>query len=209
MNTVIELLTRLLSDTRPQEPADGAYLYCQTIDNQQSVFGAACSLVTQGVSPRILILEADAMSGYPGGAHCREQLQACGLPAETIHGVPAGKLSSINTLIESEALVRYSKQKRYGAVYVVSSPFHQLRAFMTAVTVAQAEYPQLSIYSYPGSTLPWMDAVVHSQGTLQAPRRQLIQEELTRIDTYQKKGDLARFERGLKISVPLSFYRAD
>jgi hypothetical protein len=50
------------------------------------------------------------------------------------------------------------------------------------------------INCYPGSTLPWMDAVVHSQGTLQAPRRQLIQEELTRIDTYQKKGDLARFE---------------
>jgi hypothetical protein len=50
MNTVIELLTRLLSDTRPQESADGAYLYCQTIDNQRSVFGAACSLVTQGVS---------------------------------------------------------------------------------------------------------------------------------------------------------------
>jgi hypothetical protein len=111
-----------------------------------------------------------------------------------VHGVPAGKISSINTLIESEALVRYCKQERYGSVYVVSLPFHQLRAFMTLVTVALREYPQLSIYSHPGAALPWIETVAHSQGTLQAPRRQLIQEELTRISAYQKKGDLARFE---------------
>ena len=194
MNTTIELLTRILGDTRPKEPADGAYLYCQTIDNQQSVFLAARWLAAHGLSSRILILEADAMSGYPGGAQCREQLRAPGLPAETVHGVPAGEISSINTLIESEALVRYCKQKRYGSVYVVSPPFHQLRAFMTLVTVALREHPQLSIYSHPGATLPWMETVAHSQGTLQAPRRQLIQEELTRISIYQQKGDLARFE---------------
>lgn len=39
--------------------------------------------------------------------------------------------------------------------------------------------------------MSWRDLVTHSQGTLQAPRRQLIQEELTRIRTYQDKGDLA------------------
>jgi hypothetical protein len=90
------------------------------------------------------------MSGYPGGAQCRDKLRASGLPVEMIHGVPPGEISSINTLIESEALVRYCKQKRYGSVYVFSPPFHQLRAFMTLVTVALREHPQLSIYSHPG-----------------------------------------------------------
>jgi len=45
--------------------------------------------------------------------------------------------------------------------------------------------------------MPWMEYVVHSQGTLQAPRRQLIQEELIRVNTYQNKGDLAGFQEVL------------
>lgn len=194
MKTAIELLTRILGDTRPAKQADGAYLYCQTIDNQRSVFQAARSLVAHGLSSRILIFEAGALSGYPGYIPCREQLQAFGIPAEAIQGVPAEDRSSINTLIESEAVIRYCQKHRYRAVYAVSPPFHQLRAFMTLVTVALREYPQLSIYSYPGASLPWMETVAHSQGILQAPRQHLIEEELTRISTYQKKGDLARFE---------------
>ena len=80
------------------------------------------------------------------------------------------------------------------SLLVTSPPFHQFRAFMTAVTAALNIYPELMIYSYPGSTLPWMETVTHSQGTLQAPRRQLIEDELMRIEAYQTKGDLARFE---------------
>jgi len=39
--------------------------------------------------------------------------------------------------------------------------------------------------------MSWQEEVIHSQGTLKAKRRDLIQEELERIEKYQSKGDLA------------------
>lgn len=198
MNNDIELITRILCDTRPDKPLDGAYLYCMTVENQESPFRAARRLIRHDITRRILILEADAMSGYPGAVQYRKGLEDAGLTAEQIGNVPAGGLSSINTLIESEAMVRFAKEKGLDDLIVVSSPFHQLRAFMTAVTVGLRIYPGLKIYSYPGAPLPWLETAVHSQGTLQTPRRQLIHEELARINTYQKKGDLARVETVLE-----------
>lgn len=111
-----------------------------------------------------------------------------------IMGVPLKRATSINTLIESQALIQFARELKLRTLVVVSPPFHQLRAFMTAVTVALKLYPELAIYSYAGAAMPWMAPVTHSQGTLQAQRRHLIQEELIRIDTYQKKGDLGPFD---------------
>ncbi len=108
--------------------------------------------------------------------------------------MPFDGLPSINTLVESRKMIRCVRDLGIQRLLVVAPPFQQLRAFMTAVTVALEWYPELKLYSSPGMALPWMDTVVHSQGTLQAPRRQLIKEELVRIETYQKKGDLARFK---------------
>jgi hypothetical protein len=138
------------------------------------------------------------MSGYPGSIQFRKGLVKSGLTKEQIRGVPAGTLSSINTLTESEALIQFAKEKGFGDLVVVSPPFHQLRAFMTAVSVALRIHPKLEIYSFPGAAMPWMEVAVHSQGTLQTSRRQLIHEELARINTYQKKGDLAQFETVLE-----------
>lgn len=194
MNPTFELLTRILCDTRPEGAADGAYLFCTTIDNQASVFQAAGRLVRHFAASRIFILDGPAMSGYPGAIHCRERLRKRGLPAEQIDCVPYGNAPSINTLTESQALLRFARDRKLGSLVVVSTPFHQLRAFMTSVTVALEWYPELRIYSCPGEPLSWLDPVVHSQGTLKAQRRQLIHEELARIDTYQKKGDLASFD---------------
>ena len=193
MNTTIELLTRILCDTRPDGQADGAYLYCTTIENQASVFQTARMLISNSVVSRIYILEAQAMSGYPGVLHYQKGLRDHGLSAEQIECVPYGEATSINTLIESQALVRFARDREMGSLILVSPPFHQLRAFMTAVSVTLKWYPQLALHSHPGAAMPWRETVAHSQGTLQAPRRQLIEEELIRIDTYQNKGDLAGF----------------
>jgi len=93
--------------------------------------------------------------------------------------------------------IRFARQHSYRSLFVVAPPFQQLRAFMTAVTVALREYPELLIYSYPGVAMSWQEEVIHSQGTLKAKRRDLIQEELERIEKYQSKGDLASPERVL------------
>jgi hypothetical protein len=58
-------------------------------------------------------------------------------------------------------LIRFARRQGYGSLHVVAPPFHQLRAFMTAVTVARKEYPELLIYSYPGVALSWQAEVAH------------------------------------------------
>lgn len=198
MVDVVELTTRILCDTMPDEPLDGAYLYCNTADNLASVIQTARKLVDCGKARKILILGAEAMSGYPGVMQCCQRLEESGVEAQKIGGIPLGAAASINTLIESEALVKFAKDRNLCSLIVTSAPFHQLRAFMTAVTVAIRIYPDLLVYSCPGAALPWMDEVVHSQGVLQATRRQLIQEELDRVDKYQNKGDLATFKAVLE-----------
>lgn len=189
-----ELLTRTLCDSRPEFPVDGAYLYCQTESNQQSLFQLARFLVENSYTSKILALQTGAQCGYPGFGPWRQQLRGMEIADEQIEGVDVGIIQQLNTLTESEAVIRFARQKGYAALFVVAPPFQQLRAYMTAVTVTLRLYPQLQLYSYPATAMPWHENVVHSQGTLQATRRELIHAELDRIDRYQKKGDLASFE---------------
>jgi hypothetical protein len=170
MNHATELITRILCDQRPAGPVDGAYLFCTTVDNQTSQFVAARRLIRDRIARCILILESKPMSGYPGSIQFRKGLVKSGLTKEQIRGVPAGTLSSINTLTESEALIQFAKEKGVGDLVVVSPPFHQLRAFMTAVSVALRIHPKLEIYSFPGAAMPWMEVAVHSQGTVPCRR---------------------------------------
>jgi hypothetical protein len=191
----VELVTRILCDLQPKSPADGAYLYCQTKGNQMSTFQTAVFLIQNILSPKVLILKEKEKSGYLGFSEWTHQLHQLGITAEQIELVKNDGASELNTLTESKALIRHARRKGYCSLYVVASPFQQLRAFMTAVTVSVREYPELLIYSYPGVTMPWQEEVIHSQGKLIAKRRELIQKELERIDTYQDKGDLASFEQ--------------
>ena len=193
MNEIIELITRTLCDHKPKMPPQGAYLYCQTADNQQSVFRTAHHLIGSSHTSRILILKAKAKFGYPGFAEWEYQLAQHGVYSEQLEGISYDVESGLNTLIESQSLIRYLKLKNYSSIFIVAAPFQQLRAFMTAVTVAIKDYPELLIYSYPGEAMPWQDKVHHSQGNLIATRQQLIKKELERIKRYQKKGDLASF----------------
>lgn len=190
MNDYTELLVRTLCDIRPEPPIDGAYLYCQTESNQQSLFQTALFCVKNSFVSKILILQSEAKSGFPGFAQWDRELKEIGLTEEQREGVEIGETSMIHTLIESEALIRFAKQKRYSSLMVIAPPFQQLRAFMTAVTVALREYPELLLYSSPAVAMPWQDIVVHSQGTLEATRSDLIQIELERIEKYQNQGDL-------------------
>ena len=197
MNDTIELLTRVLCDLQPKNPTNGAYLYCQTKTNQQSIFQSAHFLINNVLTYRILILNTKAKSGYPGFTEWKQQLHKLGLSENQIEGVSNTEPSMLNTLTESEAIIQFARQHSYHSLFVVAPPFQQLRAFMTAVTVALREYPELLIYSYPGVAMPWQEEVIHSQGTLKAKRCDLIKEELERIEKYQNKGDLASLEQVL------------
>ncbi len=189
-----QLLIRLLCDTPPPAVTDGAYLFGQTEDNQESVFAAAGQLLTAMLTRRVLLPHTEPMSGYPGFKAWQLALQCQGIGNLQIEGVTGITSAMLHTLIEAEALVRFAKSRGYRSLYVVAPPFHQPRAFMTAVTVALREYPDLQLYSFPGEALPWQTEVVHSQGKTRGARSELIHDELERIRKYHEMGDLASVE---------------
>ncbi|MCB0166162.1 MAG: YdcF family protein [Anaerolineae bacterium] len=188
---MIELLIRTLCDIQPPVIADGAYLFGQTVDNQQSVFETGVDLLDHGLTKKLLISAAGMISGYPGLTAWKRDLVALGVDAADIIAIEPTTNTILHTLIEAESLVSYLKTENCKTVVLVSAPFHQLRCFMTVVSVALKEMPELRIYNQVGGTLPWHETVSHSQGTLQLKRSDLIESELRRIDTYQQKGDLA------------------
>lgn len=188
---LLELTIRILCDTRPKNIADAVYLYSQTIDNQQSVFMAAKEMMSRKLVRKILIPNTGPKSGYPGYSLWENELLGLGIQKKHIMGTEIRNTESINTLTEAIDMIKYVKEKRYQNIYIVASPFHQLRAFMTSVTAALEYYPEIQIYSYNGKSLPWSDIVAHSQGEKIGSRKNLIVGELNRISTYQKKGDLA------------------
>jgi hypothetical protein len=188
---VFELLVRVLCDVDVAEPLSAAYLFAQTADNQQSVFETGLALSRQNLVDKILISDSGPMSGYPGFLAWRRELLAAGLPAEKLIGIPTSSFSTLHTLIEAKTLVSYARTCGINRLFVVAAPFQQLRAFITTVSVLLQDFPELRVYNRVGKSLPWHEIVVHSQGTLQCQRRELIQSELDRIERYRQKGDLA------------------
>jgi hypothetical protein len=186
-----ELSIRVLCDIRAETTIDGAVLYSQTIDNQNSVIFAAKNILDNKLAKKILFIKSEPISGYPGFSAWKSELNKLGIQSSEIVGVPLMENNSLNTLTESQAIIRYALQKKIRSLYVVSSPFHQLRAFMTLVTVALHEYPDLLIFSYTGIALPWSAKVAHSQGALLGTRKDIIKAEYERIEKYKQKGDLS------------------
>jgi hypothetical protein len=185
-----ELIIRILCDLRPGKKLDGAYLFCQTQDNQDAVFASAERLYQNQRIRHILISKSPAQSGYPGYQIWRAALIQTGIDPKDIICVDFEPGGTLNTLTEAQAMVCFAKQAAYRSLYVTAPPFHLVRAFMTAVTATLQLYPQLALYSSPGKTLPWEKEVAHSQGTTQGSRKDLIAAEFERIHKYQKKGDL-------------------
>jgi len=193
-----ELLLRILADVRPSGVVEGAYLFGQTEPNQESVFTTGRELAEQSRVQKLLISDCSPKSGYLGATACRQAMIESGIPAGMIEEVPMEPTEILHTLIESQKVVRFARAQGYRRLMVVSSPFHQERAFMTMVTVALREYPSLKLYSVPGAPQLWDEAVTHSQGKLRGTRAELIAEEQKRIEKYTAQGDLLRRSRILE-----------
>ena len=126
---------------------------------------------------KLLISDCTPKSGYIGAVAYREAMIASGIAAGAIEEVPMEPTEILHTQIESDKVVRFAQAQGYQRLIVVSSPFHQERAFMAMVTAALREYPSLKLYSHPGAPQPWDEVVTHSQGKLRGTRAELIAEE--------------------------------
>ena len=191
---MIELLTQILCDYPPSSAVDGAYLFAQTVENQSSVFEAGLQALEQKQTKQLFISASAPISGYPGYRQWQQNLVRLGVNSANIVGIPPSTDTILHTRVEAEGLVRYLKATGAKTVTIISAPFHQLRCFMTVVSVALEEMADLKIYNKVGTSLPWHEIVVHSQGTVKLKRSDLIKSEMDRISIYQQKGDLVSTE---------------
>ncbi|GGG05835.1 YdcF family protein [Pontibacter amylolyticus] len=194
-----ELIIRALCDTIPDKPVDGLFLFGQTEDNQQAAFETACQFLQSGHTDKVLCLGTNAMSGYPGFEVWKEEMKKLGIGEEQIIPVPPVPADTdlLHTLIEATSAVRYAKEQGFKSLVVTASPFQQPRAFMTAITAALREYPELYLYSLPGKAMPWQEEVTHSQGKLEDTRAGLIAGEMERIRCYHEQKDLISVKEAL------------
>jgi hypothetical protein len=186
-----ELFLRALSDPLPGEGLEALFLFGQTMDNQAASFDTAKRLYRRFPGLQLLMLDGGPRSGYPGFDPWRKALEGRGIGSDHIHPLPPAETPILHTRIEALALVNHLQTAPYRRVGVTAAPFHQVRAFMTAISVALEIQSDVLLYSCPGAPQALLEPTSHSQGAASDRRRDLIAQELERIDTYQQKGDLA------------------
>jgi hypothetical protein len=174
-----------------EKSAPAVYLFAQTSDNQQSVLDRGRNLWRKGFASSILINDGDDKHGYPGYVPWKEKLLRMGVTEEMIIPIKAGVTDkNVNTLTEAQALVHYVQSQGWKCISVTATPFHQMRAFISTVSVLLREYPELRVYNAVGTPLRWSEKVRHSQGTLTGTRRNFLRMEAQRTYEYFLKGDL-------------------
>lgn len=193
---LIELIFRILFDVRPSFKADAVYIFGQTSDSQKTLFEAASNLYKNKDVDKIVICGEDERTGYPGFRDWQVRLTSFDIGQSDIIGLKTND-GTINTLHESQALVKLAKEEKWKTIYIVTSPFHQIRAFITLVSVLKKSYSSFGVFNRPAGAMAWGEAVLHSQGILKASRAELIFHELKRIEEYHKKGDLVSYSEVL------------
>lgn len=184
--TAYKLTVKVLCDSVPTENEPHiAYLMSQTEFNQDSVFGSALDLYKQKRGELfVAIMSGEARMGYPGEIVWKRKLNQLGIHLGNIFSIPS-PLDNLNTFTEAQSLVRLAKERTWPSVYIVAPPFHQVRSFISTVTVALQEYPKLKIYNKVGKTLDWNKEGVHSQGITKGIRDDFIDGEWDRIEKYE------------------------
>jgi hypothetical protein len=99
-------------------------------------------------------------------------------------------LDSINTRIESEALVNWISSNNIHELVICAPPYHTLRAFMTLVSVCIEHNINTKIYVINGKVNDWNDITITHNGTTKMSFNSVIQLELERIKKYTEKGDI-------------------
>jgi len=98
--------------------------------------------------------------------------------------------NSINTRIESEALVDWITNNNIQQLAICAPPYHTLRAFMTLVSVCIERDVNVTVYTINGMVGDWNDLTITHNGTTKNSFINVIELELERIQKYTEKGDI-------------------
>jgi uncharacterized SAM-binding protein YcdF (DUF218 family) len=115
-----------------------------------------------------------------GASYIRDQAVSLGVPASCI----LVEDQSLHTRENAEHVLELLKQHNMRRVILVTSPFHQLRTYLTFAKVFQPH--GIHIINHYADTGEWHPATWF----LSAEHRALVQSEGERIEVYRKKGDL-------------------
>ena len=103
-------------------------------------------------------------------------------------GVPSEALLVEETLLHTrenaEHILAILKQKQMCRIILITSPFHQLRTYLTFAKVLQPH--GIDIINYYADTDDWYPATWF----LSTEHRKLVKSETERIKQYGEKGDI-------------------
>ncbi len=115
-----------------------------------------------------------------GATYIRDQAIQAGIPKEAI----LVEDESLHTRENAEYVLEFLKKHRMTQVILVTSPFHQLRTYLTFTKVFQPY--NIKIINYYADTGEWHPTTWF----LSAEHRKLVKSEIERIKIYRDKGDL-------------------
>lgn len=98
---------------------------------------------------------------------------------------------STNTHEQALEVINMALQNKWKRIILVASHYHQFRAFLTFLKVAQERDKELEIINAPARDLEWF--AKNPWGS----RFDLLDSEFEKIDTYQKKGLTATFQEAI------------
>lgn len=115
-----------------------------------------------------------------GAAYIAEQAIQMGVPPEQI----IVENESLHTRENAEYVLDVLKRQNMSRIILVTSPFHQLRTYLTFAKVLSPY--GIDIINYYADTGEWHQATWF----LSKEHRKLVKSEYERIQLYRKKGDL-------------------
>lgn len=112
-------------------------------------------------------------------------------------GVPSKQIivedKSQNTHEQAVQAMKIIKKREWGKIILVTSHYHQLRAYLTFLKVMNEFKMKVSIYNAPVRNLSWYQKTIKQKNRLQ-----LFDDELNKIDLYLNKNHISSFKTGLK-----------
>ncbi len=194
-----ELITRIFFDPVPYDKKpDIAYLFGETVDEEDSVLKAGAALYDTGAIKKIAHCGARKGHAFSGKKNWSKKLHALGIPFKDIYPIPLSKKFPPSTHAESFGLVSYARKQGWKKIYIVAPPLHQLRAFVTTVSAIIKEKSHLRVYSFTGLPQNWEERIAHSQKPQKRARHEFFGDEFKKIEKYYQKGDLVSGKEILK-----------
>jgi uncharacterized SAM-binding protein YcdF (DUF218 family) len=147
-------------------------------------------LYEEGWAPLVLIsggIDAPDRGSYPA-VQMAEKLAGLGVPRDCM----LLEDRSLHTRHQAEEVMTIAQQRGWSGILLVASNFHQYRAYLTFLRVAQERRLELEIVNAPARDLPWFEKLHWGA------RIDLLEQEFDKIEEYARRGHVATFEEALQ-----------